>query len=238
MNEHEIMPYFYQLYDKIIAEDFVIDKTGAKQVELLGVQLELDPLQSVLKFGNAKQTSIKYAKKEIEWYDSQDLHVDEIAPHAKLWDSVCSKHMKVNSNYGWAIYSEENYFQFEHCIDELLKNKNSRRAEMIYQRPSMWRDYKKDGMNDFICTDGVQLFIRNNKLIYVIKQRSCDFIYGFFNDFYWHCTVYSRAIKALKSYNLDVGKIAYFIFSLHVYEKHFKLLENIVKNKLEDNNGL
>lgn len=54
---------------------------------------------------------------------------------------------------------------------------------MIYQRPQMQFQYNKNGMNDFICTNYAQLFIRNNKLIYIVDMRSNDAIFGFFNDF-------------------------------------------------------
>ena len=44
----------------------------------------------------------------------------------------------------------------------------------------------------------------HNKLIYTIKQRSQDAIFGFFNDHYWHCKVYERLYNDLKK---QVSKI-------------------------------
>jgi len=68
---------------------------------------------------------------------------------------------------------------------------------MIYQRPSMQYDFNKNGMNDFICTNYVQLFIRNDALIYIVDMRSNDAIYGFFNDFAWHCYIYKKVYTEL-----------------------------------------
>ena len=214
-----------KLQIKLDNKDFIVDKTGAKLVELIGEKLELNP-EPIIDLG-VKKTNLKYAMAEVEWYDSMELKTTKIINHASLWGKVCSKNHQVNSNYGWLIYSNSNFSQYEHCLEELRNNNESRRAVMIYQRPSIWVDFNIDGMNDFICTDGIQCFIRNNKLIYIVKQRSCDFFYGFFNDFYWHCTVYKRLIKDLSFNNDNHGQILYFPFSLHVYEKHFEILKKM-----------
>lgn len=221
-NEEVIYPIIKTFYDKINNNDFVIDKSGVKMIEIICPVIHLDPKQNILDFV-AKKTNEEYCKKELTWYLSQDLsiigHVDDV----KIWNNVCSKDDKklINSNYGWCIFSKENGFQYENCKNELINNHYSRRAVMIYTRPSMWNDYNKNGMSDFICTDGVQCFIRENKLIYIIKQRSADLIFGLFNDFYWHCFVCNKLSTEL---NISDCEIIYIPFSLHVYENHFSLL--------------
>jgi len=103
---------------------------------------------------------------------------------------------------------------------------------MIYTRPSMHYDYNRDGMSDFICTNTTQQFIRNNKLIYRVDQRSMDMVFGLFNDLAWHQTVYNRFYNDLKKEypNLEKGYININIGSAHVYERHFGMLEKIVEN--------
>ena len=165
-------------------------------------------------------------QKELEWYLSQDLSVSEIGKIAKIWTMICSKDGFVNSNYGWCIFSKENYEQYQHVLRELQDNPASRRALMIYTRPSMWYDYNKNGMSDFICTNTVHCFIRNNKLLYIINQRSCDFWFGFRNDFAWHCYVYKKLCEDLQV-EADSSGIIYNADSLHVYEKHFNIIEEI-----------
>jgi len=230
-NEDRLFEFFSELNNDRIRGHFVIDKSGVKMVETLCPIMKLDPRQKVLDFG-ARKTPEKYAKAEIEWYDSQSLSVEEIGKKAKIWRDVADKNGMINSNYGWCIYSEENGSQYKNCLEELKLNKFSRRAVMIYQRPSMWEDYNRDGMSDFMCTDGVQIFIRMDMLIYVVKQRSSDAIYGFFNDFYWHCVVYERLFDDLKKIypELKDGAIYFHPFSFHVYERHFDMLENMVRS--------
>ena len=191
---------FITLYKKLQREEFVIDRTGVKMVELICPVIELEASLDPLDLGPRK-TPMDYVMQELNWYLSQDLNVKEISKVASMWSKISSKDGEINSNYGWMIFSSDNGNQFDNCINELINNKDSRRAVMIYQRPSMWEDWNRDGMNDFVCTDGVQLFIRNDKLIYIVKQRSCDAIYGYFNDLAWHQFVYEKSyIELFKTY--------------------------------------
>jgi thymidylate synthase len=227
-NEEKLLPVIKIFQNKIRNSEFVIDKSGVKCVEIINAAILLDPHQPVLNF-TYRKTPLEYVRAELAWYDSQDLRIERIAPHAKMWEKVSDKDGYVNSNYGWMIYSSENFNQFENCARELETNPDSRRAVMIYQRPSMWAEYLENGKSDFVCTDGTQLFIRENKLVYIVKQRSCDFIFGFFNDFYWHCEVHKRMLERLRlTYSdLTFGVLVYDAFSLHVYERHFELIEKI-----------
>ena len=229
-NEEVLMPIINKFYNKINNKEFVIDKTGCKIVELICENIALDP-DPILNF-NIKKTNEDYCKHELDWYNSQDLNVKEIARCAKLWNSVCDKQGNVNSNYGWCIYSDANYNQYINCRNELIQNKETRRAVMIYNRPSMWKDFNNDGMNDFICTFDTQCFIRDNKLCYIVNMRSCDFIFGFFNDFFWHCNVYNKLYQELIQFgykDLQIGKIIWIANSLHVYERHFEMIKKIVE---------
>lgn len=223
---------FVEFYRQIMASEFVIDRTGEKTVEILGLRLELDPCQTLLNFYDLRKSPEKYIQKEIEWYDSQDLCVKDIGQHAKMWLNVCSKdeHQTVNSNYGYLIYNKENFNQYENVLNELIKNSFSRRAIMIYNRPSMHYEYNENGKCDFVCTLGHQFFIRNDKLVSLVEMRSTDMIFGFFSDFPWFATVQNRLLKDLqKTYtNLTMGKIIWISNSAHLYEKHFPILNEII----------
>jgi thymidylate synthase len=224
---------FVEFYNQMKSGKFVIDRTGEKTVEILGLRLELDPCQTLLNFYDLRKSPEKYIQKEIDWYDSQDLCVKDIGQHAKMWLNVCSKDEKqtINSNYGYLIYNKGNFNQFENVQKELLKNMYSRRAIMIYNRPSMHYEYNENGKNDFICTLGHQFFIRNNQLISIVEMRSTDMIFGFFSDYPWFATVQNRLLKDLqKTYtDLTMGSIIWISNSAHLYEKHFHILNDIIE---------
>lgn len=198
-------------------QQFVTDKSGSKMLEILGVAYRVT--EPVI-FGTL---NTDYAERELQWYDSMSLNVNDIPGNVPaVWKQVADKYGFINSNYGWCIYSEENFNQYEHAIKELKENPNSRRAQMIYTRPSMWKEYNKNGRSDFMCTTAVSAFIRENKLVYIISQRSCDVIYGYKNDMYWHMTVAQRMCKDL---GIDSAIIVHQVGSLHIYERHFHLVK-------------
>lgn len=233
-NEEILLKEIFQpLHNLLLTEAFVKDKTGVKMVELIAPRIELDPNQPILDFG-ARKTPMKYAEAELKWYDSQDLSVTEIGKDAQIWLKIADKNGKVNSNYGWCIFSTDNGSQYTSAINQLLEDSESRRSCMIYNRPSMQTDYNKDGMNDFMCTFATQHLIRNKELIYIVMMRSQDAIYGFFNDFYWHCIVYDRMFTQLqkKYVNLQKGKIVWIANSFHVYERHFDMLNKIIESNV------
>jgi thymidylate synthase len=141
---------------------------------------------------------------------------------------VASKSGKINSNYGFLIYSDECYNQFNNAFQHLLNDKESRRATMIFNRPSIHKEWNHDGMSDFICSLAFSFFIRDNKLIGVYNWRSEDFIYGLTgSDFFFAATIYDRMFDKLNEIYNDITKsfILWNVNSLHVYERHFYMLK-------------
>lgn len=180
-----------------------------------------------------REPNYDYAKREIQWYESQSLYVKDIPGKVpKIWEQCADKDGKINSNYGWCIFSEENGNQFDHCINRLIDDPFTREACMIYNRPSMQVDCNANGMHDFMCTYSTQVFLNDigdskYKLDYTVFMRSNDAVYGFCNDCIFHRYVQSKMIGELNKYNLNVikGDIVWNAASIHVYERHFRYLE-------------
>lgn len=183
-----------------------------------------------------REPNYDYAKREIEWYMSQSLYVKDIPGKIpKIWEQCADKNGKINSNYGWCLFSHENSRQFYNCVDRLLYDKHTREACMIYNRPSMQYDCTDNGMHDFMCTYATQVFLNEVRsdthtyqLDYIVFMRSNDSVYGFCNDCIFHRYVQSMMIDELRRYDLDVikGDIIWNAASLHVYERHFKFLSD------------
>jgi thymidylate synthase len=210
-----------KLIEKYIAGDFVVDKTGVKTVELIGESFIADTGFLI------REPNMEYVDRELEWYKSQSLHVADIPGQTpKIWEQVSSSEGKINSNYGFLIWSKENGYQYENTKIELLKNPNSRRAIMIYNRPTMHSDYCENGMSDFICTVANSFFIRDNKLVSHYLIRSNDSTYGYGNDFHWAKYVQNTLANDL---NIEAGDLIWTASSLHVYERDFKFLRGFVE---------
>jgi len=204
---------------------FIQDKTGSTTIELIGISFLADEDRI---FG---EPNTDYIKRELDWYLSQSLNVNDINGIVpKIWKKVADPSGFINSNYGWMIFNKENGNQYENCLQELIKNKDSRRAVMIYTRPTMWIDYNKNGMSDFCCTENVQYFIRDGELIATPRLRSNDAIFGYKNDLAWQIFILNKLYDKLKCiYNLNNKKIIWNSGSLHIYSSHYYLLEHFIK---------
>jgi len=202
--------------------EFVTDKTGVRTLEIVNAVFVADK-PSI--FGTVNE---EYVERELRWYKSMSLNVNDIPGGVPaIWKQVASPSGMINSNYGWCIYSEENGSQFANVLEELVSNPLSRRANMIYTRPSMHKDYNKDGMSDFICTNNVQYFLRDGQLHALVYMRSNDAIFGYKNDYAWQKHVHENLLVAINnrlSSHYGLGHMMWNVGSLHVYERHFHLV--------------
>jgi len=222
--------------EKFKNKEFSDDKNGDLTIELLGASFIAD--EDCI-FGKLNE---EYIEKEIEWYNSQstnikDIYGEEREPPAS-WVSTADDNGNVNSNYGNLIYSEEFSNQFKNALRELTHgHHDTRRATMVYTRPSIWDDYNKDGKSDFICTNAVTYYARGGELHAVVQMRSNDVWAGYRNDLAWqkhvlekltgHCNNYLVYIRDL--FPLKPGKIYWQAQNLHIYEKNFYLVDHYIK---------
>lgn len=203
--------------DELTAGNFVTDKTGVKTIEMIGATFEADEPTI---FGEVNED---YVERELRWYKSKSLYVKDIPGKTpSIWEQVACADGKINSNYGWAIWSDENGGQYWKVLNELRENPNSRRAVMIYTRPNMWEDYNENGRSDFMCTNAVQYMIRDDELVAVVQMRSNDVVFGYRNDFAWQDHVVKLLAAAL---GIPKTKVIWHVGSLHVYERHFDLVK-------------
>lgn len=224
----------------IIATGSNASQTAGQEgyVELLAHQILLDPYSPYVYLSKDFSTPKKYVKAELDWYKSMDLSIigHEGIESNPTWQSCCTKDEKkeINSNYGWCVFSEENGSQYDNCLEVLKKDKTTRNAIIVYNRPSIYKDYKRDGMHDMICTMYSHFFIRNNKLMMVHNMRSNDIRYGFIcSDLAWNCFVYQNFYEDLKETypDLEVGQIIWTSDSMHLYSRHFEALEKYFESK-------
>lgn len=207
-------------------EDFTIDKTGCKMIEYIGASFLAD--ENTI-FGEPNE---EYIQSELDWYDSMSTNVNDIVyPNGvpAAWKHSANKHGETNSNYGLLIYSDKYYNQYGQVLDELIQNSDeTRRATMVYTRPSIWEEYKENDKNDFICTNAVTYYIRDAELSAVVQMRSNDVVFGYKNDYAWQRYVLEKLAEDYNQFTTDhvePGNIIWQVQNLHVYEKHFHLVK-------------
>lgn len=161
-----------------------------------------------------------YVNSEIEWYLSQDLNIKghKNIETNKIWKNVATEDGHVNSNYGWCIFSKDNYEQFVHAVYVLKNDPYSKHAVLYYTRPSIVDEWNDDehASWDMICTIYVMYIIRNNKLDALVHMRSNDAWRGFRNDLTWQQYVLHKLADTL---DVEEGKIYWNADSLHIYER-------------------
>lgn len=170
-------------------------------------------------FGEPNQD---YIRRELDWYETLDRSLESMEPPVpKIWEQVSDDRYLVNSHYGHLVYSGLNGYQYGRVLDELLRDRQSRRGVMIYTRPSMHVDAVANGMDDFVCTNVVQYLVRGEELCVVVQMRSNDAVFGYNNDWPWQKHVQHRLARDL---GVEPGPITWQVGSLHVYPRHHRLV--------------
>lgn len=227
----DIRNYFIE---ELKNENFTRDKSGVKTIELIGASFHADEPAI---FGTPSE---QYISDELNWYDSGSTNIFDIRPEGEppaAWKYSANKHGEINSNYGTLISSDKYYRQYDMALDELLTNMDTRRATMVYTRPSIWAEYNENGKNDFICTNAVTYYLRNGAIHAVVQMRSNDVVFGYKNDYAWQLHVLTQLVNDYNFCYMDnaadadyrkemvVGDIIWQVQNLHVYERHFDLVK-------------
>lgn len=235
MKTNDVLEIFKNKYKNNIFRTIGNAVQQSKTIEIQNVQFEVDKPWIV------REPNEEYFQRELKWYQTESLNVNDIPGGApKMWKSCATPDGYINSNYGWMIWSKDNCEQYKHCLQKLIEDPHTREACMIYNRPSMQEEYNKNGMHDFCCTYAVQCFLNEDNsgryhLKYIVYMRSNDAVFGFDNDALWHMHVQERLARDLFS-NIPTligiagpiicDPIVWNAGSLHVYERHFKFLED------------
>ena len=224
-NVKDIREYFIK---ELKAERFTADKTGAKTIEMLGASFIADEPAI---FGTPVKS---YIDAELAWYESgstniMDIHGLEKDPPA-AWRYAANENGEINSNYGHLVFSPKYFKQYDNALFELIENPDSRRAQMVYNRPSIWVEYNENGKSDFICTNAQTFYIRDGKLHMVSQMRSNDVVFGYKNDYAWAQYLMDKFVtdyntKTNNAHPIVKGDLTWQVMNLHVYSRHFDLVQ-------------
>jgi thymidylate synthase len=156
-----------------------------------------------------------YAEYEWLWYVKGNRDAKEISERAKIWKQMMIPGTtEVNSNYGF-FWNYNN--QLIRMIDELKANKETRRAILVHYLLHELDRYKYDTP----CNDVLNFYIKDDKLHMTVFARSIDLVYGFCNDQYTFAKLMEYVSEKT---GYQVGQMHWFITNLHVYERHFNLM--------------
>jgi thymidylate synthase len=210
----------YTLYPQLNKAPVVEVKVGDKLVrtkELINVSYSVHAGQEFATH-LARNLKLEYVKRELDWYIRANRWDDSIVQHAKIWAGCISKDGGINSNYGQYLIGSCS--QLSRVVKELERDINSRRAvAMILGQHTL----HFAGV-DQPCTMGLQFLARQGRLDCIATMRSQDAIFGLSNDVPAFMFLLKVVAKAL---NLAPSTLHVNVGSLHVYDRHFVMVESI-----------
>lgn len=172
-----------------------------------------------------RKLNLSYLKREMMWYLKGDRYDTSICQHAKTWRDIVNVDGSINSNYGQYVFRPV-LNQFDNVVSLLKKDPDSRRASItILNSTHLLSDTK-----DVPCTYSLNFRIRNGRLNMSVHMRSQDAIYGMGNDAPAFSIIQEMVCASLlDNYpDLRLGDYFHVVDSFHVYERHFKMLEEIL----------
>lgn len=215
--------HFTKIYADLARKGEVISGETATK-ELRNYSFEVLPYQYMTSF-TARRFNLRYCLAEWAWYLRGDRFDTSIEQYATLWKKIKTADGGFNSNYGQYIFGER---QFDWVVDSLVRDPNSRQASIQL----LSRDHMYAGNPDVVCTHGINFQIRNGRLDMTVMMRSNDAIFGLTNDVFCFGQLLLMVHSALtreRYSGLKVGTYTHFACSLHVYERHWDMLDSLVE---------
>ena len=226
--------YATALNDVFHNPEYVTSPRGMKIYEVTNAALVIQDPRYSLYENERRSSQFKYIAGELVWYFTGRKDTEFITKFAKFWEQIANKDGSVNSAYGNLIFNEYNdhyYNQYMWALESLIKDKDSRQAILHFNKPS----HQWNGNKDFVCTLNGVFQIRDNKLNFTIDMRSNDLILGTATDVAFFCLLQEQMYQHLRPHypDLEMGTYTHIAHSLHIYERHFDLIDEMLMHPFE-----
>lgn len=219
------------LYDAPIS-----NPRGMKVKEIIVPCLQLSNPRARLLNCPPRKANYGFAVGEFLWYLRGAEDLKSISYYNKRMVHYSNDGETINSAYGKRLLVDvagksnvDKLTQWQICVEELIRDNDSRRAVMFIGSPADHADAIISGSKDVPCTLSMQFLIRNKKLHLHVNMRSNDVIWGLTYDLFSFTLLQECMLLSLKEAGLDVelGSYIHTAGSMHVYEQHFGLMKEI-----------
>ena len=226
---------YLELVQKVMSDhQYESAPRGQKVRECLGVSFTITNPRDRMLFVRPRKFSPVYLAAELLWYLSANDETEWISKYSSFWSAISDDGKTANSAYGARLFkphakiAQSRFTQWEYVVNELKADPDSRRAVMHLRVPSDSVDAKLD----VPCTLALQFFIRNGALHQIVHMRSSDVILGIAYDV--PAFTMFQEIMA-NELGVDLGTYTHVSNSLHIYERHFSMAEEIIdfENKMQ-----
>jgi len=190
--------------------------------EMNNVKIELDASKNTIV--GVRGISPSYLLGEWLWYFNGFNSVKFISQYGSMWERLTDNGMTNNSAYGHLMKYKFGFDQIEKMIELLQKDPTSRRAVINLNTPNK----NVIETHDEPCTIALQYLIRDGKLNCTGMMRSNDIWFGFPYDI-----AFFTELQRYIAHRLDipVGSYTHFVTSMHLYDKDYDTIKNIVQDR-------
>lgn len=175
-----------------------------------------------------------WVRRELDWFMSGSNSLDDMeAPVPTAFQQCAGTDNTVNSAYGHILFGigeEEHDTMFERIVETFIaEGLGTRHAVAIISDRDIHHLAHEMGRNDFICTNALNIMVDDdNKLHIVAQMRSMDAVWGYRADYSMWALLQGALVMPLSEHfqNIGMGDITFQVANLHVYPRHFELLES------------
>lgn len=186
-----------------------------------------------------------WVRRELDWFASgSDKLSDMEAPVPQLFQACAGRDGRVNSAYGHilfnpAVIDRSRYLGdtlYNRIIDTIVgEGPGTRHAVAIISDRDIHTLAHLNERNDFICTNALNVMIDDKGRVNIIAQmRSMDAVFGYRADYSMWDYLIKKIVIDLNnmadagtfSQYVSRGDITFQVANLHVYPRHFQLLED------------
>ena len=215
---------------------------GLEVKESLITSIEIDSQYPCIDFKD-RSFNWKYFAGELAWYLLKSRETYVIDRFSNFWKNIKNEDGSINSNYGNILLTK---------VDEIKANSSSLKdsferdlgtSQVAWVVNSLKKDmysrqaiayiggskFQYEGNKDFVCTQYILFFIRNNELHMKVQMRSNDIFYGLTYDAPWFSTVHQNIyLELLETYpDLRLGRYVHSSDNSHFYKRHFDMADSI-----------
>lgn len=174
-----------------------------------------------------------WVRRELAWFNGgSNALADMEGPVPKLFQACAGLDGKVNSAYGHILFSKPDTIPtstslYERILNALVtEGMGTRHAVAIISDRDVHTLASYNGRNDFICTNALNVMVDEEGKLHIIAQmRSMDAVFGYRADYSMWDSLMSRLLADLWDWGVVRGDITFQVANLHVYPRHFPLLE-------------
>lgn len=236
----------------IQAPDFEAAPRGKPIKELVAASFTLTNPRNRLIPSKVRNVNYGFAVGELCWYVRGDSDLETMLYYNKRMAQFSDDGRTINSAYGARMFKgrwskplpprtardsgpprvPDSVSQVDMVLEELRRDPDSRRAVMHINEPTDLLRAVERGSKDVPCTMSIQLFIRDRRLHMHVLMRSNDVVWGLPYDVFSFTCLQEAFLYRLQQEGVpvdDLGSYHHTAGSLHVYDTHFAMAEEISK---------